>query len=304
MKTLREVASQFKNQLDILDLELIISHATGKSHEFVLAHPEHKLSRAEIKKTEKYLQQRVNHKPLAYITGQKEFYGLDFKVNKDVLIPRPETEMLVEESLKLLDNILRNNSHENTAVIDIGTGSGNIIISLAKNIKPPKLSGASYELLGIDISSKALRTAEYNAKKHKVDKKIKFIRSDLLNFILDTHLPDRQAGYQIPDTNLIILANLPYLSEKIYSSVSADIKKYEPASALLSEQDGLAHYKKLFQQIALLKAISYKLTAILEFSPEQKNKLAKLCKKYLPQRKIKFKKDLAGKWRLAIISRS
>ncbi len=220
---------------------------------------------------------------MAYILGHKEFYGLDFKVNKNTLIPRPETELLVEEILKL--------KPKDKNIIDIGTGSGNIIISLAKNIKN------NNTFWGVDISPKALSVARYNAKKNKAEKRIKFIKSDLLNFIL------KSKNHKLKTKELIIVANLPYLSQKIYSSAMPDVKNYEPKSALLSGPDGLNHYKKLLRQIRSLKK-SYPaldVSCYMEISPEQKTILEKIIKNLFLSSKMEFKKDLARKWRLAIM---
>ncbi|HRY82234.1 MAG TPA: peptide chain release factor N(5)-glutamine methyltransferase [Candidatus Moranbacteria bacterium] len=282
---IKDYFNKYSSKLDSLDLELIIAHALKKSREFILAHPEYNLNKKQEERIKKYVKRRLKHEPIAYILGQKEFYGLDFKVNKHVLIPRPETEHLVEEVLKI--------SPKNSTIIDLGTGSGNIIISLAKNLKTRN------KFIGIDISKKALCVAEYNAKKNKVDKKIKFIQSDLLNYFFTK-------SQKLKANKLIIVANLPYLSEIIYSKTSPDVKNFEPKSALLSGIDGLNHYEKLFRQIKKLEAKSYppageagKLKAILEISPEQKQKISKLIKKYFPKAKVEFQKDLAGKWRVA-----
>jgi len=287
--TIAEIRKKYYNKIDALDLELIIAHEIGKTREFVLAHPEHKLTNNQELKTKNLLTRRVKHEPLAYILGHKEFFGLDFKVNKQVLIPRPETEMLVGLTLKELQ---AKSNKPKTTVIDIGTGSGNIIISLAKNLK------AKNKFIAVDISAQALKIAKHNAKFHKVDKKIKFIRSDLLS---NRKIFSSSAIQQF--NHLTIIANLPYLSSKIYHLTSRDIKNFEPKSALLSGIDGLDHYRKLLQQIKKLTT-DYKLktTNFLEFSPKQKPALQRLVKSVLPDAKIKFRKDLAGKWRTCQIS--
>jgi release factor glutamine methyltransferase len=278
-----------------LDAELIVAHVLGKTREFVLAHPEYTIPKLKIKKLKLKIARRRCGEPLAYILGHKEFYGLDFKVTPDTLIPRPETELLVEESLRALRNTLCNN---NVTLIDIGTGSGNIIISIIKNISElchSRLRGNdNCKFYATDISGKALRVAKFNALKNKVNKKIKFIESDLLNiFIQDTK-------YKIRATNLLIVANLPYLSKKIYGTTAPDVKNFEPKSALLSGKDGLEHYEKLFQQIKNLLDSYFLLHTLcfLEISPEQKPKINKLVRKYFPSVSPSFSRDLAGKWRV------
>lgn len=265
-----------------LDAELLLARSLRKTREFILAHPEFKLTKIQNEKFEKLISRRSKFEPIAYILGEKEFYGLNFKVNRDTLIPRPETEMLVEKTLALINDDLESK----ITLIDLGTGSGNIIISIAKNIKN------KLELFGIDISKNALSIAKHNAKKNKVNENIKFIQSDLLNYFLTKDA-------KLKNKNLIILANLPYVSKKIYDSTSQDIKKYEPKTALISKNNGLAHYEKLLKQIKELENKKYKLKALLEFSPEQKKSLTKLITETLPTSKPTFHKDLAEKWRVA-----
>jgi len=309
-----------KNETPQLDAELLLGFILKKPREYILIHPEYQLTKSQEIKYKKILKRRLKHEPIAYILGQKEFYGLNFKVTKDTLIPRPETELLVELALYSMKHETYNK--KNTTIIDIGTGSGNIIISLAKNLNslchsrengnPVANHSVStldsrfhgndkYIFFATDISKKALTVAKHNAKKNRVDEKIKFIKSDLLNCFL------KAKSYKLKTNKLTIIANLPYLSKKIYSSTMPDVKNFEPKSALLSGIDGLDHYEKLFKQIKKLEAKSYlprrqagKLKAILEISPEQKQKIAKLIRKYFPKATIEFKKDLAQKWRVAI----
>jgi release factor glutamine methyltransferase len=291
MISILDIQKKYSRKIDSLDLELILSHAIQKPQEFVLAHPEKEINVTQVSKINKLMERRLKHEPMAYILGEKEFYGLNFKVTKDTLIPRPETEHLVDAVISNLQ--LATSKNKKTTIIDIGTGSGNIIISLAKNIPSYKLRVTSYEFFGIDISKKALHIARYNAKKNKISKQIKFIKSNLLNYFLQAK------SYKLKADKLIIVANLPYVSEKIYSTVSPDIKNFEPKSALLSDLNGLSHYEKLFQQLHKLEIGNWKLEIFLEFSPEQKSQLQKLIKKYFPKNKIDFFKDLAGKWRVA-----
>jgi len=247
-----------------------------------LTHPEMRLNKKQKQLLHKMSARRLKNEPLAHILGHKEFYGLDFKVTRHTLIPRPETELLVEEIIKLRP--------KNSTIIDVGTGSGNIIISLCKNIKNKN------NYYGIDISEKALRVAKYNTRKHGVDKKIIFIKGDLLKpFILNSKFEIR---------NFIIVANLPYLSNKIYNSAKPDVKNFEPKIALSGGDNGLDYYKKLFKQIKTLKenCFMFHVLCYMEISPEQKLKLEKMVQKYFPGSKLAFQKDLARKWRIASFS--
>jgi release factor glutamine methyltransferase len=271
-----------KKELPSYEQELILSHILKKSREHVLTHPEMRLDKKQEQSLHKMSVRRVKNEPLAYILSHKEFYGLDFKVTRHTLIPRPETELIVEEIIK--------SKPKNNTIIDVGTGSGNIIISLCKNIRNKN------NYYGIDISPKALRVAKYNAKKNKVGKRIKFIKSDLLDYFIKHQLLNIK--------QLIIVANLPYLSKEIYKNTLPDVKNYEPKIALLSKKEGMYHHQKLFNQIKTLKnnCSMINIRCLIEFSPEQKLKLEKLVQKYFPGSKPDFQKDLAWKWRIASFS--
>lgn len=263
--------------------DLILAHILKKSREFVLTHPEIRLNKAQKLRFEKLVSRRENHEPLAYILGRKEFYGLDFKVDKNTLIPRPETELLVEEVMRL--------NPKNCNIIDIGTGSGNIVISIAANSEQGTVNRKKINYFATDISAKALQIAKQNARKHKV--KIKFIKTDILKYFID--------HCSLITGRCIIVANLPYLSEKIYSDTEPDVKNFEPKSALLSGKLGLDHYEKLFQQVKEILSINDHCSLIIEISPEQKMRIIKIIKKYLPDAAVVFQKDLSGKWRLVKI---
>jgi release factor glutamine methyltransferase len=291
--TIQTILDKYRKKIDSLDLELLVAHELKKSREFVLAHPECIVTSEQESAISKLFRRRLRNEPLAYILGQKEFYGLDFGVTRDTLIPRPETELLVELALQQISNT--KNAPLN--IIDVGTGSGNIIISLAKTIERRNLLHDScYMLHGIDISKETLKIARHNAKKHSLTK-IKFIRSDLLDYFLENNEPIKQFN------NLIILANLPYLSKEIYSATTPTVKNFEPKSALYSPKAGLDHYEKLLRQIRDLKKHCYVLhvSCFMEFSPEQKKDLTLLIKNILPSAEIQFEKDLAGKWRTCVI---
>ena len=186
MLTIKNLQQKYFSKISPSDLEILISSAIKKPKEFILTHPEYELDKFKIKNLKLKIARRAKGEPIAYITGHKEFYGLDFKINRNVLIPRPETEALPELVISNLKSAIRKN--KKIVIADIGTGSGNIIISIAKWLKKSKLPIANYRLLASDISPKALRLARQNAKKHKVDKKIKFLQGDLLKFLMDKEI--------------------------------------------------------------------------------------------------------------------
>jgi len=231
---------------------------------------------------------------------------LDFILNRNVLIPRPETEFLTEKTICNLKNLFchptldagsrkrsfsldsRFRGNDKVMVIDVGTGSGNIIISIIKNI--PEKVQKKIVFYAVDISKEALKVAKINAKKHKVHKKINFIQSDLLGYFLKNKLKFK---------NIFIIANLPYVSPKLYKKNKNNLH-CEPKEALISSNRGLSHYTRLFWEI-YKKCYGLRVTCFVEFSPEQKPEIYQIIRKIWPRAKTKFFKDLAGKWRIAVI---
>lgn len=297
MPSILDFQEKYHQKIDSLDLELIIASVIGRPREFVLTYPEHKFTKNQELKTNNFIARRRRGEPLAYILGKKEFYGLEFKVNKNVLIPRPETEMLVELASCNIKHETYNNKKNELMVVDVGTGSGNIIISLVKNLINSSSVIRHPSFYAIDISSKALTIARQNAKNHKLTEKITFLKGNLLEPIIKNcsmfHAP----------CSMIIVANLPYLSYKIYNSAPKDVKKYEPQSALLSNQNGLFHYCKLLKQITEIKKNCSMLhvACFMEISPEQKNPIKKAILTAFPGCHLTFFKDLAGKFRVVRI---
>ena len=236
---------------------------------------ENRLTRRQADGLTRMVKRRMAGEPMAYILGYKDFWGLRFKVNKDVLVPRPETEWVVE---RVMNYELRSMNGD-IRILDIGTGSGAIIISLAKELVTRNSSPIT--LFASDISPAALKVAKANAKAHKV--KIKFIKSDLLKNIKIN-----------PD---VIIANLPYGWHGVknrFSSVK-DGLKFEPQKALYTKEKGLFEIRRLLQQIAQRK--HQPKLIYLEFDPRQKADLNRLIKKYLPKGEIKFHKDFNNFWR-------
>jgi len=268
-----------------LDAEVLLSFVLKKPKEFLYTHPKYELTKQQITRFKKLISRRSKGEPVAYLRNTKEFYGLDFYINKRVLIPRPETELLVEEvveSLKprsrtfMVRRLMKGRLRDNTTIIDIGTGSGCIAISLAKHLPKTKI-------LATDISKPALAVAKKNARKQGV--KVKFYQGDLLEPLKNKKID-------------IIAANLPYLDN--YYKLSKDPGlKFEPEKALEGFQHGIAVYEKLFKQVAGLKRKPK--IIICEIGPTQAKKMKKLAKKYLPNSKVEIKKDLAGLNRVFII---
>lgn len=288
---INDFQKKYHNKLDSLDLGLLISFVLKKEREFILAHPEYILTSKQQSAIDKVMARRLKNEPLAYILEEKEFYGLNFKVNQHTLIPRPETELMVELAL---EEILKA-QYPILNTIDIGTGSGNIIVSLAHQLKNTSYQLPVTSYYGVDISKEALKIAKQNAKFHNLNKQIKFLHGNLLEPIVKSKIINHKSS-------LLILANLPYLSKDIYNACAENVKKYEPRTALYSATHGLAHYDELLGQIKLLiDTHQQSIVLLIEISPEQKRLLPPLIKKYFPQAQSTFIKDLTQRWRFCKI---
>ncbi len=212
----------------------------------------------------------TSSKPSQYIKGWVEFYKLRFKVTPDVLIPRPETELLVDEVLKKASDSL--------IVLDLGTGAGNIAISIAKNAPQIKI-------LATDISEKSLKIARQNAKFHSVEDKIQFIQSDLLENVTDP-----------PD---IIVTNLPYIPTYRIPYLDSSVKDFEPHIALDGGEDGFELYRNLFKQI---KEKNWQPKLIIgEIDYTHGELAANEAQKCFPEANIEVRKDLAHLQRILTI---
>ncbi len=252
-----------------LDAEILLSHILKINRATMLAQTNKTISYLTAGRFWWLIFKRRHHIPIAYLTGRQEFYGHSFLVNKNVLIPRPETELLIEIAM----STIRANSALTTA-IDIGTGSGCIAITLA--LEFPKL-----KILASDISKRALKVASQNSKKHKVNKQVQLLQGDLLEPFWPNEI-----------TNSIIVANLPYLK---YDDITLNIK-YEPHLALVSGQDGLYHYQKLLKQI---KNSPVKPQAIfLELHPPTAEQLKNHATELFPNSRIEVVNDLANRPRV------
>ena len=162
-----------------LDSEILLAFVLKKTKAFLYAHPEKKLTKKQLGKFKGLINRRAKYEPVAYIIGQKEFFGFNFLVNKNVLIPRPATENLVSEVINFINKQNKKTAKQKTNILDIGTGSGCIIITLSKFV-PKKI-----KLLTIEISKSILKLAQKNAKLHRVRRKIKLIKEDLLKPFLN-----------------------------------------------------------------------------------------------------------------------
>lgn len=229
-----------------LDAELLLANATYQTREHLLTHGDKKLSKPELEQAEKWLQRRLKREPIAYILGHKEFYGRDFMVSPGVLIPRPESEAIIE-TLKML---------RPETVIDIGTGSGCLAISA-------KLEMPNCVVIAADVSEEALYVARNNSS--SLNAEIIFVKSDLMSGIknINSHKP------------VALIANLPYV-DKLWK-ISPETK-FEPKLALFAEDGGLKLIKKLIIQSS--KKLRNDDMLILEADERQHRQIALHAKKY------------------------
>jgi len=265
-----------KIEVPELEAELLLAHVLKKDRVFVMAHPECVIKPKEVIQFNKLVRARLAGWSSAVLLGVKEFYGLEFNVNKDVLVPRPETEILVDIILEYLK------SKPEALVMDIGTGSGAIITALYNNLKDKR-----HLFYASDKSNKALIVAKSNAKKYETE--IGFLNGDLLK----PYLPILK---RTKPKNIVIAANLPYLKPSEMTEPS--IKK-EPKSALLSGSDGLWHYKRLFHQLHYVTNANIFL--ICEINPEQATQIEKLAETSFSSAKTYFKNDYTSRIRFFIL---
>ncbi len=274
-----------QSHLPSLETELLLSFLLKKEREFILAHLDYKITKEIFRRYKNLEKKRLANWSIAVLIGYREFYSLKFSVNKQVLVPRPETELLVDETLEIIKKDVKK---EKISIVDIGTGSGAIIISLAASLSSFK----NINLVASDISSSALKIAKKNAKLHGQEKNILFFQGNLLKPLL------KEINRA---SNLIITANLPYLTPFQVKN-SPSISK-EPRLALVAGNDGLKYYRLLFEQInSLLKNKKKKIAILCEIDPSQDENFALLVKKFLPTASLIFKNDLTNQPRLAIVS--
>jgi release factor glutamine methyltransferase len=212
----------------ILDSEILLSKTLNKSREEILVNLDQKINKKNILVFKEYLNRRSKNEPIAYILEEKEFWSKKFNVSKDTLIPRPETELLVDELLKIYEG-------KKISILDMGTGSGCIIISLLSNLKDSIGTG-------IDISKNAILIAKKNALNYKLSNRAKFLNKSLENVFSKKFD--------------LIVSNPPYIERKDIKNLSEDIKRYEPRVALDGGNDGLD----------LIKKVIYKSKNILKFN--------------------------------------
>lgn len=254
-----------------LKTKLLICKAINKKKEYLIIHDKEELQNDKILEIKNNVERIIEGYPIQYITGYQEFAGLDFLVNENVLIPQPDTEILVEETINI-SKIM-----EQPKILDLCTGSGAVAISL-KNRENIAVITAS------DISRNALDIAKENAKKHNVE--INFIESDLFE--------------NIKNKFNIIVSNPPYIKTEVINSLSKEVQN-EPHLALDGGQDGLEFYRKIINEA--YKYLENEGYLLLEIGYDQKNNVIELVEENGNYTQIYSKKDLAGNDRIVVCKR-
>lgn len=240
-----------------LDAEVILSHLLNCDRIKFHTHPDKPVQRIIASRYKKAVQRRVKRVPLQYITNHAEFMSLDFYVDERVLIPRPETELLVEAVIKKAKSFI----HENEIVIiDIGVGSGNIAISLAKNI-------SAAGIIAIDISHEALDVAKMNAQKHHLQEKITFLCGNIYE-------PLQACG--VKTKAHFIVSNPPYIASTELSELQQEVRDYEPYTALISGNSGLEMFERILAEAnSWLRPAGF---LLLEVAEKQARQVIKMIK--------------------------
>jgi release factor glutamine methyltransferase len=273
-----------------LDAELLLGHAVGVGRTVVLAHPEAPVGADAARRYRADLERRAAGEPVAYLRGIKEFYGLAFEADARALIPRPETERLVElaqeEVMRRLGAVARPVGAPPLRVVDVGTGSGAIAVALAVALRRLHALEA-VEVLAVDISPEALGLARENAVGHAVADRIAFAEADLL--------PD-----DAPVPFDLVLANLPYVRTDVIATLPR-ATSFEPVIALDGGPDGLAVIDRLLDRLP--DALAADGVALLEIGADQGEDIVRLAAARLPGWTCVAELDLAGLPRVARIGR-
>jgi release factor glutamine methyltransferase len=252
------------------DAALLLLHALGATRADLLARPERILTPTEQHQYDAFVARRTRHEPVQYIIGQQEFYGLALHVTPSVLIPRPETEHLVEETLHALAGT------GPQRIADVGTGSGAIAIALAAHLPQAQVTA-------LDLSRAALAVAAENAARHGLAARIRFVESDLL------------AALQGGEALDAVVSNPPYVAEAERKTMPSEVRNYEPATALFAGQDGLDVYRRLVPQAhAALRPGGL---LAMEIGHGQREAVAKLMNAW---DELRFVDDLQGIPRVAL----
>ncbi len=255
-----------------LDAEVLLAHCLGRDRLHLYTNADTCLPETEVQRFLQVVSRRRQGEPIAYIIGRKEFWSAVFEVNRRVLIPRPETEILVEECLKVLDTV--DSGH--TRILDLGTGSGAIGVTLAAELKNARV-------FATDISAEAVAVAVRNARRAGVENRMAFLAGNLFA--------------PLSGKFDMIVSNPPYISEAEYEDLPADVKWYEPSCALRAGPDGMDFHREIiFKSDGYLKSGGW---LMLEIGSGQKEATETLFRQAGGFEAIRFRRDYAGRNRVA-----
>ena len=252
-----------------LDAQLLLGHVLRRSRAWILAHAEEAISATEWEVYADLIFRRSRGEPVAYLRGFVEWFDTELRVTKDVLIPRPETELLVEQATELVAR------HDAQVLADVGTGSGAIAIQLAR-------SAPGTTVYAIDVCPEALDVARWNVNKYGLQDQVVLQHADLLSGL--SKRPD------------VIVANLPYLAREMMAELDADVR-HEPVSALFGGEDGLELYRRMFDQI---RDRGWTLAMAMEIDPRQATRMTALLARYFPTGLVRLVQDYAGHVRIVV----
>jgi release factor glutamine methyltransferase len=276
-----------------LDVEILLTHVLGKKKSYLYAHQEEIVSSSKEKEFLKLINKRVKRTPIAYLINKKEFYGLDFYVDENVLIPRPETEQLVEMVIKEASRFIDAESGKRKPVrlIDLGTGCGNIGIAVVYEVLKRGLNKkCKFEIYLTDISGKALKVAKRNFKKlikQLQDIRVYFVKADLFD--------DMQCCFDI------VVSNPPYIPEKDIEYLDPNVRDHEPHVALSGGVGGFEIIKRLIKES--IGHLTPEGTLLFEMHERHPNKIKYYLEESFPKWKAKFYKDCFGMWRFGRINK-
>ena len=232
-----------------LDSEILLSQTINRNREFIILNSKKDMNKSFLKVFNDLIERRKKGEPIAYLVNKKDFWKYSFYVDNNVLIPRPDTEHLVEETLKLTNN------NSKLKILDIGTGSGCILLSILKDRK-------EFFGTGIDICKKALKVARFNANVHQLSNRVKFYNSDVDKFLIGKYD--------------IILSNPPYIKQNNLKYLERDVVGFEPKLALNGGKDGFSKIIRVISRAAQLVKKNGRF--VLEIGFDQKNKALNILK--------------------------
>ena len=240
---------QLSNTSSKLDSEILLSKIIKKNRQYLILNSNEELKKENIKSFDYLVKRRKKGEPIAYLINKKEFWKQNFYINQNVLIPRPDTETLVEETLKLF------NVNSKLNMLDIGTGSGCILLSILKERR-------NFFGTGIDISKKAINVARFNAKMHQLSNRVKFYNSDVDKFLIGKYD--------------LVVSNPPYIKRQDLKYLEVDVKGFEPKLALDGGKDGFSKITKVISKTSTLLKKNGRF--ILEIGFGQKKKILSILK--------------------------